>query len=261
MFNYFRQPNASPKKTTFRKPPYQDLVASFQAVSLEGTAVDPLDSVRTQAYRDARRAADFNVEKVYTAKEFFRELDKKLTGGQIGDLTACTGGVKILWNKRLTKTAGLADCKRGLYPSATIELSEKIIDDQERLLNTVAHEFCHVANTLIDGDYSHGSGFKKWGEKCEVAFKDRGIRVKTTHDYSSKFEYIWTCTNQECGKEVGYHSKEHDPEKDGCRRCGGDLVQTNPVARVLKSRRKWDTWGWSNLQILDDRQPQHKNTE
>jgi len=235
MFNYFRQPNPSPKKTA---PPYQDLVESFQAVSLEGPAVDPLDKVRTQAYRDARRAADFNVEKVYQAKEFVRELDKKLTGGQISDMTACTGGVKILWKKRLTTTAGQADCKRGLYPSATIELSDKLVDDRKRPLNTVAHEFCHVANILIGGDYSHGSGFKKWGEKCEVAFKDLGIKVTTTHDYRSKFEYIWTCTNQECGEEVGYHSKELDPQKDGCRRCGDVLVQTNPVARVLKSRRK-----------------------
>ena len=237
MFNYFRQSNPSPKKTT---PPYQDLVESFQAVSLEGPAVDPLDKVRTQAYRDARRAADFNVEKVYQAKEFVRELDKKLTGGQISDMTACTGGVKILWKKRLTTTAGQADCKRGLYPSATIELSDKLVDDRKRLLNTVSHEFCHVANILIGGDYSHGSGFKKWGEKCEVAFKDLGIKVTTTHDYRSKFEYIWTCTNQRCGEEVGYHSKELDPQKDGCRRCGDVLVQTNPVARVLKSRRKWD---------------------
>lgn len=207
----------------------------------ERRAVDPLDKVRTEAYRDARRAADFDVEKISQAKEFVQELDKKLTGGQISDLTAYTGGVKILWNKRLTTTAGQADCERGLYPSATIELSDKLIDDRQRLLDTVAHEFCHVANIPIDGDYSHGSGFKKWGEKCEVAFKDLGIKVTTKHDYSSKFEYIWTCTNQECGKEVGYHSRGLDPKKDGCRRCGGDLVQTNPVARLLKSRREWDT--------------------
>lgn len=241
MFSYFRQSNPSPKKTASRELSCQDLVNSFHAVSLEGTAVDPLDKVRTQAYRDARRAADFNVEKVYQAKEFVQELDQKLTGGQIRELTASTGGIKILWKARFTATAGQANCKRGLCPSATIELSDKLIDDRERLLNTVAHEFCHVANILISGDYSHGSGFKKWGKKCEVAFKDLGIKIETYHDFSSKFEYIWTCTNEECGEEIGYHSKELDPKKDNCRRCGCLLIQTNPVARILKSRRKWDT--------------------
>jgi hypothetical protein len=47
----------------------------------------------------------------------------------MGAMTAVTGGVKILWNKRLTATAGLARCKGGAFPSATIELSDKVIDD------------------------------------------------------------------------------------------------------------------------------------
>ena len=141
----------------------------------------------------------------------------------------------------MTATAGLARCKRGVYPSAIIGLSDKLIDDQERLLNTVAHEFCHVANILISGDLrSHGSGFKRWGKACEEAFGDAGIKVTRTHNYSPKFEFIWTCSEKECGEEYGYHSKRLDPKKDRCRRCGGVLMQTNPVARVLKSRGKWD---------------------
>lgn len=242
MYAYSRQRTTSRNKKAFRQPPCKDLAEPHHAVSSERNAMDPLDKVRTQAYRDACRAAYFNVEKVYQAKEFVEELDKKITGGQIGELTAFTGGVKISWNKRFTATAGLATCKRGLYPSAIIELSEKLIDDHERLLNTVAHEFCHVANILISGDLrSHGTGFREWAKKCEVAFKDLGIRVTRTHNYRPKFEYIWTCVNQRCGEEVGYHSKRLDPKQDRCRHCGDVLVQTNPVARVLKSRREWDT--------------------
>ncbi|KAG9528044.1 hypothetical protein KCU89_g13976, partial [Aureobasidium melanogenum] len=231
--------------TSFRQPPCEDLVKSSHGVS-ERTSTDPLDKVRAQAYRDACRAAYFGVEKVYKAEEFIQELDEKLTGGQIAPMTALTGGVKISWNKRLTAKAGLAKCKRGIphgMSSATIELSDKLIDDQDRLLNTVAHEFCHVANILISGDpRSHGSGFKEWGRKCEEAFIDLGIKVTRTHNYKAKFEFIWTCTEKQCGEEIGYHSKRLDPKKDRCRRCGGVLMQTNPVARVLKPRRDWDIW-------------------
>jgi predicted SprT family Zn-dependent metalloprotease len=203
--------------------------------------VDPLDKVRAQAYRDACCAAYFGVEKAYKAEGLIQELDKKLTGGRIGDMTVCTGGVKMLWNKRLTITAGLAKCKDGASPSAIIELSDKFIDDQERLLNTVAYEFCHVANILISGDLrSHGSGFHAWGRACEAAFSEVGIKVTRTHDYIPKFEFIWTCTNNECGEEIGYHSKRLDLKKDRCRHCGDFLTQTNPVARVLKSRREWN---------------------
>ncbi|KAG9567925.1 hypothetical protein KCU71_g3453, partial [Aureobasidium melanogenum] len=231
--------------TSFRQPPCEDLVKSSHGVS-ERTSTDPLDKVRAQAYRDACRAAYFGVEKVYKAEEFIQELDEKLTGGQIAPMTALTGGVKISWNKRLTAKAGLAKCKRGIphgMSSATIELSDKLIDDQDRLLNTVAHEFCHVANILISGDLrTHGPGFKEWGRKCEEAFIDLGIKVTRTHNYKAKFEFIWTCTETNCGEEIGYHSKRLDPKKDRCRRCGGVLMQTNPVARVLKPRRDWDIW-------------------
>jgi predicted SprT family Zn-dependent metalloprotease len=149
--------------------------------------------------------------------------------------------VKILWNKRLTATAGLARFKGGALPSAIIELSDKLLDGQERLLNTVAHEFCHVANILISGNLrSHGSGFHAWGRACEAAFSDVGIKVTRTHNYSPKFEFIWTCTNQECGEEIGYHGKRLDPKTDRCGHCDGVLLQTNPVARVLKSRLEWN---------------------
>ncbi|KAH0359527.1 hypothetical protein KCU65_g9912, partial [Aureobasidium melanogenum] len=239
------QLTVSREDTTFRQALSADLARSSHGVS-ERTSMDPLDKVRAQAYRDACRAAYFGVEKVYKAEEFIQELDEKLTGGRIAQMTALTGGVTISWNKRMTATAGLAKCKRGILHGmsfATIELSDKLIDDQDRLLNTVAHEFCHVANILISGDLrSHGAGFKEWGRKCEEAFTDLGIKVTRTHNYKAKFEFIWTCTEKQCGEEIGYHTKRLDPKTDRCRRCGGVLMQTNPVARVLKPRRDWDIW-------------------
>ncbi|CAD0112133.1 unnamed protein product [Aureobasidium uvarum] len=224
---------ASREKPTFSEPPCKDLVTSSHAVSSD---MDPLDKVRAQAYRDACRAAYFNVEKVHKAEEFIKELDQKLTGGQIGEMTASTGGVKVVWKKRLTAKAGQARCKSRPHPSATIELSDKLLDDQERLINTVAHEFCHVANILLCRDRSHGPGFKEWGRQCEAAFRDLGIKITTKHTYRSKFEFIWTCCDEKCGKEVGRHTKSINPKTQSCRYCGGLLVQTNPVARTLKPR-------------------------
>ncbi|CAD0092184.1 unnamed protein product [Aureobasidium vineae] len=241
MSTYTSHLTTSREKPTFREPPCKDLVTSSHVVSPERTATDLLDKVRAQAYRDACRAAYFGVEKVYKAEEFIKELDQKLTGGQIGEMTALTGGVKVVWKKRLTAKAGLARCKTRPLPSATIELSDKIIDDQERLINAIAHEFCHVANNLISGDLrSHGPGFKEWGRQCEAAFPDLGIKITTKHSYRSKFEFIWTCCDKKCGKEVGRHTKSINPKTQACRCCGGLLVQTNPVARTLKTRLECD---------------------
>jgi hypothetical protein len=127
MCTYGRQSTASRKK--LGQLPRQELVQLHHTVSCGRDVADPLDKVRTQAYRNSLHAAYFAIEKVSQAEEFVQELDEELTGGQIGDLTAHTGGIKIPWNKRFTATAGVAKCKRGSYPSATIELSDKLIDN------------------------------------------------------------------------------------------------------------------------------------
>ena len=47
---------------------------------------------------------------------------------------------------------------------ASIELAEKVIDSPERLVSTLAHEYCHLANRLVSGVYRppHGASFKEW---------------------------------------------------------------------------------------------------
>ncbi|KAG9829670.1 hypothetical protein KCU77_g13722, partial [Aureobasidium melanogenum] len=120
---------------------------------------------------------------------------------------------------------------------ATIELSDKLVDDPVRLLSTLAHEFCHLANDMLGDDpRAHGFGFKEWSRKYKAALSDVGVEVTTYHNFSPKFKFIWICSNDECGEEIGRHSNSIDPEKQGCPHCGSNLVQTNPVARVLKSR-------------------------
>lgn len=63
--------------------------------------------------------------------------------------------LEVTWSKRMTKTAGFTRMKtRPLSESpriATIELSVKVIDNEDRLKETLLHEMCHVAAFLVDG--------------------------------------------------------------------------------------------------------------
>ncbi|THW12705.1 hypothetical protein D6D24_06451 [Aureobasidium pullulans] len=209
----------------------------------DGDGPDDLDEVRHISYTAGLRTKAFQSEKVRLAKKFLRELDDEITGGELSRMTSSSGGIKIVWNKRYSKKAGNASTKitRGVVTySATISLSEKFLTNRTRLLNTLAHEFCHVADNFISNKHGHGTSFESWGRKCTQAFGHRGIgRIETYHKYDMEFDYIWTCTNDDCGKEFGRHSKSIDPDKVLCDDCGGAIVQTNPIARALRNRRDW----------------------
>ncbi|KAG8625339.1 hypothetical protein KVT40_007090 [Elsinoe batatas] len=148
----------------------------------------------------------------------------------------------------------------------TIELALKILTSPERLHNTLAHEFCHLATYIISGvkDRPHGPEFKAWGRKCDKAFGHKGVKVTTRHGYEIEFRYLWVCAGREglhstghgggkgdgegagagggdgegmlaydggCGREYGRHSKSIDPGKVRCRGCKGRLVQVRPAPR------------------------------
>lgn len=198
---------------------------------------------RDRAEVQARR--DFQDSKHARARDFLDELDAKITHGRLAEITAQTGGVKIEWSKKLNTTAGRASWKRkrastskaGDSPpiyvhTASIELAEKIIDDEARLLNTLAHEFCHLANFMISEvkDRPHGKEFKEWAAKVSRTFKAQNIVVTTKHDYEIDFKYIWQCSG--CGIEYKRHSKSIDPLKQSCGGCKQKLVQTKPVPRA-----------------------------
>src|SRR5947209_4376395 len=124
-----------------------------------------------------------------TAQALLTYLDTHITSGKLSRLSASTGGVQILWSKNLRSTAGRANWRRTVTkpstgsstkpgreeevrPSivqhyATIELAEKVIDSDPRLVNTLAHEFCHLANFMVSGvrDQPHGASFKAWADK------------------------------------------------------------------------------------------------
>ncbi|KAE8356886.1 SprT-like family-domain-containing protein, partial [Aspergillus coremiiformis] len=205
------------------------------------------------------RKKSFDNKKTAVAEDFFKVLDDQVTGGQIQAMAQETGGVQILWSKTLQTTAGRAQWKREKQRTsgtmsgtdgassprhcATIELAERIIDDEDRLLSTLAHEYCHLANFMISNIHNnpHGSSFKQWGIKCKDALQDHPVyggrfEVTTKHGYKIDYKYVWSCVD--CGQTYGRHSKSIDPTKSGCGKCRGLLQQIKPKPRKVSPRKK-----------------------
>lgn len=233
----------SPKKTP----------RAFNAHFVESTKSpkkSPTKVVRLE--KEAKKA--FSARKHEIAESFLQELDTTITKGEISSLSASTGGIQLVWSKKLSTTAGRANWKRETIRSsssdtegkpiityrhhAAIELAEKVIDDEDRLLNVIAHEFCHLANFMISGVKTnpHGKEFKVWAQKVSATFGHRGINVTTKHSYEIDYKYVWECEN--CGVEFKRHSKSVDTTRHRCGVCKGLLVQTKPVPRGGKDGEK-----------------------
>lgn len=200
------------------------------------------------AQRAAKKA--FTQAKHEVAEKFLKELDERITDNKLSELATSTGGIRIEWSNKLNTTAGRANWKRETIRSKTevgndttametrhrhhawIELAEKVIDDEHRLLNVIAHEFCHLANFMVTGitNNPHGKEFKAWAAKVTRVFgESRGIEVTTKHSYDIDFKYVWECTA--CGIEFKRHSKSIQTDRHRCGSCKGELKQTKPVPR------------------------------
>lgn len=202
----------------------------------------------------AARKKAFDDKKMALAQDFLTALDEATSGGEISRLAESTGGIKVVWSKTLRSTAGRAKWKqeRTKQPGkdikcihhASIELAEHVIDDEDRLLNTLAHEYCHLANYMISGirNQPHGASFKQWGRKCVDAIKTHPeymnypIEVTTKHSYQIDYKYVWICTD--CGYKYGRHSKSIDPTKSRCSLCTGGLQQVKPKPRQASPKKK-----------------------
>jgi len=221
--------------------------------------------------KDAKKA--FSHKKHALAESFLAELDNKITDGQISNLASSTGGIKMIWSKKLNTTAGRANWKRETIRSTTlrpdgkpaipthrhhaaIELAEKVIDDEDRLLNVIAHEFCHLANFMISNIKTnpHGKEFKAWAAKVSRHFGHRGIEVTTKHSYTIDYKYVWECEN--CGLEFKRHSKSIDPARHQCGACKSKLVQTKPVPRGDKiGRNDYQLFVKENMRVIREANP------
>ena len=220
---------------------------------LSKTAQKKADIANKKA-QQARKQA-FDEKKASLAYSFYKLLDDSVASGQIQEMTKETGGVKIIWSKTLQTTAGRATSKRA-HPSssssssngsngnspakdqyqASIELAERIIDSEDRLINTLAHEYCHLTNTLISRvrNNPHGTSFKQWGLRCKQALQNHPdyagrVEVTTKHNYQIDFKYVWACVD--CAQSFGRHSKSINPAAVRCGRCKGILQQVKPKPR------------------------------
>ncbi|KAJ5232074.1 hypothetical protein N7468_005030 [Penicillium chermesinum] len=213
----------------------------------------PSKTALKKAEAEAKRAEkalrqEFDNKKEALAKSFLHDLDVAVTGGKIIQLAEETGGVEIVWSKTLQKTAGRATWRasqrQGNLPLhyAKIELADRILVDEYRLTNTLAHEYCHLANYMISKvvDQPHGPSFKAWGQKCATAMKDHPeyggkIHVTTKHSYKIDYKYVWACVN--CGCQFGRHSKSLDTTRFSCGTCKGKLEQIKPKPRNVSPKK------------------------
>ncbi|KAK2612225.1 hypothetical protein QQS21_001801 [Conoideocrella luteorostrata] len=189
----------------------------------------------------------FEAVKQSLARSFLTELDNKVANGRVSEMAKTTGGVKLNWTRNLNTTAGRANWRQETirtrqpcgnvineehrHHHASIDLAEKVIDNENRLINVLAHEFCHLATFMISGIRTnpHGKEFKSWALKCSQIFNDRGIHVTTRHSYEIHFRYVWECNS--CGSEYKRHSRSINTQRHRCGSCKGELKQIRPVPR------------------------------
>ncbi|KAF2835781.1 hypothetical protein M501DRAFT_1007638 [Patellaria atrata CBS 101060] len=232
----------SPKRNGLRRPTPESENEGFPSPSVSPRKGQS-PTKKNRAEIEAKKS--FDVRKIKRAESFLKELDERVASGKIAEMAKETGGVKIVWSKKLNSTAGRANWRReGLRSKtengestiryrheASIELAEKIIENDDRLLNVLAHEYCHLLTFMISNirDQPHGKAFKEWGAKVSAAFRDQNIVVTTKHSYDISYKYVWECVN--CGIEFKRHSKSIDPKKHKCGACRSELVQVKPVPR------------------------------
>nr|XP_018261764.1 uncharacterized protein I303_06208 [Kwoniella dejecticola CBS 10117]OBR83922.1 hypothetical protein I303_06208 [Kwoniella dejecticola CBS 10117] len=205
----------------------QLVIASSDSDSDSG----PVHPMNTGTGRDKSQKKAFTnkgwaEERERIANAIFMDLDHKVFEKKLG---AEGVGAKVIWNKRLLTTAGVARSKRVTKNGEStkehwIELSEKVLTGEKQIINTVAHEMCHLATWIISNEYRnpHGRVFKSWGRKVMRVRKD--IEVTTTHAYTIEYKYQWRCSTDYCGKVYKRHSKSIDTTKHACGSCKGKLV-------------------------------------
>ncbi|RYC56657.1 hypothetical protein CHU98_g9551 [Xylaria longipes] len=266
----------SPPKKSTKKNTMPDLTAPDSKEELKrryGTSPEK---------KQAKKA--FDAVKEDLARDFLVELDEVITDGKLARLTETTGGLRIVWSNTLLTTAGRAHwkCKTTTTTSrqpsasvtttkttttqhyASIELATKVLSNESDLLNTVAHEFCHLAVFLLHGKpkLAHGAEFKTYGHrvmmsaappsvpnsKVEDALKklatprDRGVEINVTtrHSYEIEYRFVWRCAD--CGGEGVLVQVKPVPRGGGGKSAatgkGAALEQSRDVGASAKTQQK-----------------------
>ncbi|KAK6533618.1 hypothetical protein TWF694_002554 [Orbilia ellipsospora] len=188
----------------------------------------------------------FEDSKDQFAKDYLKELDETVNNGEIGKLTAQTGGIQLVWTNAKQTTAGTCQVRRystgednlSAYFACTITLEVKVCDDFDRVRDTLAHEYSHACVDILELDRRqlknegpHGKSFKTWAKKVGKAM---GIPVPTTcHDMVINYKFEYQCPS--CGHIYKAHSRKKEwTTTKGCEGCKVPLVQIKPVPRTVK---------------------------
>jgi predicted SprT family Zn-dependent metalloprotease len=238
----------------------------------------PISSTNPSVKEIRAQRKAFADQKHDIAAAFLTELDTTICEGRIFQLTEQTGGIKLVWSRTLKTTAGRANWRReqirirtGPLPSdfkteirhhCSIDLAEKVIDDEERLHNVLAHEFCHLTTFMLSNvrNNPHGAEFKAWGRRATAAFAHRGVEVTTKHSYAIDYKFVWECVS--CGYEFKRHSKSVDTSRHSCGKCKGKLVQTKPVPRAVKETSEYQLFIKANFaRVKGEMESKGENTQ
>lgn len=211
-------------------PSHSGTSSSTSAESLASNSPEPnLIALPHSSHISWRIPGPFHSVREESAKRLLKLLDDEVFGGRfLGSDPVC---ISLEWNNRFWRTAGVTRLKR-TGPSrqqkfAAIELAEKIIDNMDRLYETLAHEMCHAAAWIIDNCLSppHGVVWKSWVKKVEAWDNEHAngtLRIGTYHEYQVQWKYWYAC--QKCSSGVGRFSKSVNTERSRCGSCGGKLV-------------------------------------
>ena len=137
----------SPQKTIKWIPRIDSLNDDAELSPTEVAKRSPTKSPRKRDKKLIEQRKLFDSKKQALAQAFLTELDQTITDGRLSILASSTGGVRIVWSKKLNSTAGRANWKRETIRSrsedgttmstiyhhhASIELAEKVIDDERK---------------------------------------------------------------------------------------------------------------------------------
>ncbi|CAF4192758.1 unnamed protein product [Rotaria sp. Silwood2] len=187
------------------------------------------------------------------AQKLFSIFDQDVFSAKFSDK------VTVVWSGRLTSTAGHCTTRHSTQ-TAIITLSNKVCDSPERCRDTLLHEMCHAAVSLIDGvmDEGHGPLWRKWTRHAERCYPYLpAISVKHTYDITYKF--VYRCI--QCQYEVYRHSKSLDIEIDFCGKCKGKFQlllnnnQTNEVQTPKKTLNRYNLFIKEHFQTMKQAQP------
>ena len=185
--------------------------------------------------------ATFRRNRDRITKATFEEFNRTAFEGKLGK-------VEVHWSKKLNTTAGLTRLQKlsidmtpgvPLKRHAIVELSTKVVDDEEKLRTTLLHELVHAAVWIVEGVSKppHGADFKRWA-KIAMSKVPGDVIVTTTHNYEIQYKFNWGCVNHphKCSFTVGRHSKSVDTKRHRCGKCKGKLIELTSDGAPKKQR-------------------------